>query len=78
MSVAVTRASDKLPVFETGDPVPLFQVRANGFNPATGTFFYAVSSDAQRFLINHVDVAEEPVLNIVVNWQQTLGVSPER
>ena len=82
MSVAVTRAglgsSDGLPIFETGDPEPLFQVRTNSFHPATGTFFYSVSADAQRFLINHVDNAEEPVLNVVVDWHRAFEVSRER
>ncbi len=82
MSVAVTRAdlgpSDGVPIFETGEPESLFQVRANSYDPASGTFFYSVSADAQRFLINHIDNAEEPVLNVVVDWHQAFEVSRER
>jgi Tol biopolymer transport system component len=59
-------------VFETGAPEPLFNVRINSFAPAAGTFFYSVSKDGQRFLINHVEAASEPVLNVVVNWDQTV------
>ena len=82
MSVAVTRAihasPDGLPIFETEVPKEMFRVRANGFHPATGTSFYAVSADGERFLINHVDSAEEPVLKVVVNWQQAFGISEKR
>ena len=79
MSVAVTRAihgsPDGLPIFETEVPKEMFRVRANGFHPAFGTSFYSVSEDGQRFLINHIDSAEEPVLKVVVNWQQAFGIS---
>ncbi len=60
-------------VFETGAPKPLFNVRVNSFHPAVGTFFYSVSKDGQRFLINHVDAASEPVLNVIVNWAQAVA-----
>jgi hypothetical protein len=57
-------------VFDTAGSTPLFEVRVNGFHPGTGTYFYSVSNDSQRFLINHIDAASEPVLNVIVNWQQ--------
>ena len=53
---------------EVGVPKRLFEVRANGYRPDLGTFFYSVSRDGQRFLINHVDSTKEPVLNVIVNW----------
>lgn len=82
MSVTVTTAdrgsSGGFPIFETGESKPLFQVRANNFHPAQGTFFYSVSADGQRFLINHVDNVEDPVLNVVVNWPKAFGINQER
>jgi len=82
MRVEVTRAelgsSAGPPVIEFSRPEALFDLRVNGFHPATGTFFYAVSADRERFLINHVDNEEEPVLNVVVNWRRAFGLSEER
>jgi Tol biopolymer transport system component len=82
MSATVTSAiqasPDGQPIFETEEPEPLFQVRVNAFDLSFGTFFYSVSADGQRFLINHIDNAEEPILNVVVNWHQAFGVSQER
>ena len=54
------------------DPQPLFDVRANSFAPFWGTSFYDVSGDGERFLINQVDTATEPVINVVVNWFEEL------
>jgi len=65
-------ASGAAPVFESGAAKPLFEVRANTYDPASSTFFYSVSRDGQRFLINHVDASSEPVLNVVVNWEQAV------
>jgi len=59
-------------------PQPLYEVRVNGFAPRTGTFFYSVSNDGERFLINQVEAATEPVINVVVNWERALAVSQER
>ncbi len=74
MSVPVSvRASGTAPVLEIGAPKPLFNVRSNAFHPASSTFFYSVSKDGQRFLINHVDAASEPVLNVIVNWAQAVA-----
>ncbi len=52
------------------DPQPLFEVRAVGYAPFFGTFFYDVSGDGKRFLINTVDAATEPVIHVVVNWEE--------
>jgi Tol biopolymer transport system component len=80
MSVDVTAArpgsSDAPPLFEFEDPKTLFETRANAYFPAWGAFFYAVSADGQRFLINRMDFAEEPVLNVVTNWRRAFGVAP--
>jgi hypothetical protein len=48
----------------------------NVFHTATGTFFYAVSEDGQRFLVNRMDGPEAPLLNIVVNWRRAFGIAP--
>ncbi len=52
------------------DPQPLFDVRVNSFAPFWGTSFYDVSGDGERFLINQVETATEPVINVVVNWEE--------
>ena len=82
MSAAVTTpgspASGGPPIFDTDAPEPLFDVQANAFHPATGTFFYSVSVDGQRFLVNHVGTTEDPVLNVVTNWQLAFVVPPAR
>lgn len=82
MRVAVTTpsspSSGRPSVFATAAPEPLFQVRANGFHPATGTFFYSVSADGQRFLVNHVETTGDPALNVVTNWQLAFAVPQGR
>jgi hypothetical protein len=68
-------SSQGSPSFEAGEPEPLFDVRVNSYDPAWGAYFYSVSPDGQRFLINHLESTEDPVLNVVVNWQRAFGVS---
>ena len=53
-------------------PRPLYEVRINSFHPRVGTFFYSVSNDGERFLINQVEEATEPVINVVVNWEEAV------
>ncbi len=53
-------------------PRPLFEVRVNSFDPRSGTFFYSVSNDGERFLINQIEAATEPVINVVVNWEEAV------
>jgi Tol biopolymer transport system component len=55
----------------------LFQTQMNSFHPATGAFFYAVSRDGQRFLVNRLDGPGEPLLNVVVNWRRAFGVAED-
>jgi hypothetical protein len=47
----------------------------NIFHTATGTFFYAVSRDDQRFLVNRLDGPGAPLLSIVVNWRRAFGLA---
>jgi Tol biopolymer transport system component len=76
MSVRLKRGQHPVggsgPVFDFDPPKPLFQVRANTYTPADSTFFYSVSRDGQRFLIDHVDSGNDPVLNVIVNWDAEL------
>ena len=53
-------------------PRPLYEVRVNGFTPRSGTFFYSVSNDGERFLINQIEAATEPAINVVVNWEEAV------
>ncbi len=52
------------------DPRPLFEERGNSYAPFSGTLFYAVSDDGERFLINAIDSRSDAVINVVVNWQK--------
>ena len=54
---------------EIGTPLPLFKTRVNAHAPISSTLFYSVGKNGQRFLINHVDSNAEPVVNVIVNWQ---------
>ena len=79
MSAAVREGGTDSPgdrVRFAADPAePLFETVINSFHPATGTFFFAVSEDGQRFLVNHREGPGEPVLNVVVNWRRAFGVA---
>jgi len=72
MSASVSvRSNGTAPVsLEIGPSKPLFDVRINSFHPVNSTFFYSVSKDGQRFLIDHVESESEPVINVIVNWPQ--------
>ncbi len=58
-------------------PQPLYEARINHTHPRVGTLFYSVSNDGERFLINQIEVATEPVINVIVNWERALAVSQE-
>jgi Tol biopolymer transport system component len=56
--------------FHAGAPQALFEFRGNGSVPILNAFVYAPSADGQRFLVNLEAANEEPVLNVVVNWEK--------
>lgn len=75
------KAGQKLGLYEVlalvgaggkGEVYKAFKVRVNFYAPVLSTLFYSVSKDGQRFLISQVESSSEPVLNVVVNWQQSL------
>src|SRR5262249_656661 len=68
----LARRAGPVPAFEIGEPKALFEVRANAFHPASSTFFYTLSKDGQRFLVNYVDSTAEPTINIVVNGKKAI------
>ncbi len=53
-------------------PRPLYEARINNVHPRVGTFFYSVSNDGERFLINQIEAATEPAINVVVNWEEAV------
>ena len=55
-------------------PRPLYEVRVNSFDPRAGVFFYSVSNDGERFLINQIEEVTEPVINVVTNWEEAVLV----
>jgi len=59
---------------EFGASSPLFEARLNSYHPAGGTYFYSVTKDGRRFLVNHVEQPSEPVLNLVVNWTKAFAI----
>jgi Tol biopolymer transport system component len=72
VKVGLRLAPGAVPMLQVGAGRPLFEVRANTYDPASSTFFYSVSKDGQRFLIDHVEAASEPALNVIVNWDQAV------
>jgi Tol biopolymer transport system component len=81
MRVPIVRRRSASPddraVFEAGTPEPLFTLPINSFHPATGTTFYAPSADGQRFLVNFIDLTEDPALRVVTNWRAAFGLVPQ-
>lgn len=61
MAVRVTR----VPAFEPGIPIPLFDVETTGFMP------YDVSSDG-RFLVNTPNAASAAPITVILNWMTEL------
>ena len=70
MMAAPVRTRPGPGVSPVGEALPLFEVRANSFHPRQGSLFYDVSDNGERFLINAVDTGTEPVINVVVNWEE--------
>ena len=69
MSVSVTTDA---PLFDAGDPVPLFDVEMPQPN-APYPSEYAVSADGRRFLVNTVsDQPTRQALTVVLNWREAL------
>jgi hypothetical protein len=56
--------------FQAGDPQPLFEFRASGQVPTNNVFLYSPSADGQRFLVNVQPGGEEPMLNVISNWEK--------
>ena len=70
MSVAITPGLASPP----GRPTPLFQTAIYGGGPSINNWYWDVTSDGQRFLINTVAPGNEPsTLNVVLNWQSGLA-----
>lgn len=74
--VPITRATPATAttaaLFEAGAAQSLFTLRANAFHPGSGAFFYSVTGDGQRFLVNYVDNDAPPRINMIVNWQRAV------
>lgn len=63
-ATAISESGGELRV---GTPQPLFQT-----NGVSGTMFYDVARDGQRFLVNRADVDAEGALKLVLNWPEEL------
>lgn len=55
-----------------GDARALFTSRINNYFPYLGTFFYDVSADGERFLVSVVDADSDPVIHVIVNWEEAI------
>lgn len=53
------------------DPEPLFSAQINSFWPFYGVFFWDVSRDGQRFLIDAVEPGTNPIIYVVTGWDDT-------
>jgi eukaryotic-like serine/threonine-protein kinase len=70
MSVAITPGLASPP----GRPMPLFQTAIFGGGPSVNNWYWDVTPDGQRFLINTVIPGNDPsTLNVVLNWQSSPG-----
>jgi Tol biopolymer transport system component len=70
MSVEITPGIATAP----GRPTPLFQTSVFGGGASVNNFYWDVTADGQRFLINTVIGGAEPsTLNVVLNWQSGLS-----
>jgi Tol biopolymer transport system component len=70
MSVDITPGIDSAP----GRPAILFQTAIFGGGATVNNWYWDVTADGQRFLINTVvGTAEPSMLNVVLNWQSGLS-----
>jgi tRNA A-37 threonylcarbamoyl transferase component Bud32 len=70
MSVAITPGLASPP----GHPTPLFQTAIYGGGASLNNWYWDVTPDGQRFLINTVIAGNAPsALNVVLNWQSALA-----
>ena len=70
MSVAMTPGSAS----PFGRPAPLFQTAIFGGGASVNNWYWDVTPDGQRFLINTVIAGNDPsILNVVLNWQSGLA-----
>ena len=66
MSVAITPGSAS----PFGRPAPVFQTAIFGGGASVNNWYWDVTPDGQRFLINTVIAGNDPSnLNVVLNWQ---------
>ena len=56
--------------FDYGVPQFLFEMRANVFNTRNN---YMPSRDGKRFLVNTLLEGDDTPINVVHNWQATIG-----
>ena len=70
MSVAITAGLASPP----GRPTPLFQTAIYGGGASVNNWYWDVTPDGQRFLIDTVITGNEPsALNVILNWQSALA-----
>jgi eukaryotic-like serine/threonine-protein kinase len=61
--------------FETGNPVKLFQTHTSQPLSTQDVFFYDVTRDGRRFLINtRVDEPNAAPLSIILNWASEMDM----
>ena len=59
--------------FQAGAPRVLFQVPIFGGGATTGNYYWDVTADGQRFLINTVSAESgSAALTVVLNWREAL------
>lgn len=56
-----------------GVPQKLFDMRANTPLIQGDLWTYAVSPDGQRFLVNELTETDAPTVDVITNWQQSVG-----
>ncbi len=71
MAVAIRTHASKVH-FEASQPQPLFQTSIPSNIPLRQSFFYDVTADGRRFLVNTVQGGLNQAINVWVNWQAGL------
>jgi hypothetical protein len=57
----------------TDPPTKLFDVRAGLIVAQSNTFAYSPHPDGKRFLVNALAEDEQPVVNVITNWQKAVA-----
>jgi hypothetical protein len=59
-----------------GTPQKLFDARAMTMVVQSNVWAYSPHPDGQRFLVNALTETDDPTVNVITHWQQTVTADP--